>query len=457
MGDTIAAISTPMTSSSGIGIVRMSGEEAVSIASQIFRSRSGEDLSKMRSHTIHYGFVHEDGKDIDEVLLSLMLAPHTYTREDVVEINCHGGTAVLRRVLQLLRKKGARLAAPGEFTKRAFLNGRIDLTQAEAVMEMIQSKSRLAMESSINQIKGSIKEKVTDLREEIIRDASWIEASVDDPEHIEDAEIPAALQEHIRKWEELIQLLLASSEKGKYIKEGVRTAIAGKPNAGKSSVMNLLLGEERAIVTNIEGTTRDSLTEQIAISGVPLILTDTAGIRQTEDEVEKIGVDRARKIIEEADLVLFVADSSLALDERDREIAKMIENKKTIVLLNKTDLPSLTGQEEISAVTAAPIIQFSAKDGTGLEHLEEYLEKMFLEGDIHYNDQVYITNERHLACLQEAKDSLELVMEGIQMQVPVDMLTIDLMEAYRALGEMIGESVGEDLVDNIFSRFCMGK
>ena len=459
MSDTIAAISTAMTSSSAIGIVRMSGEDALTIADQIFRGNRGKKVSEMRSHTIHYGYIHDQDRDIDEVLLSVMRAPHTYTREDVVEINCHGGLAVTRDILGLLRRQGARIAQPGEFTKRAFLNGRIDLTQAEAVMDMIQSKSRIAMENSLSQLKGRMKDQIQSLREQILHDASWIEASVDDPEHIEDTEIPSAILKNADSWISEIDHLIDSAENGKLLREGIRAAIAGKPNAGKSSVLNYLLGEDRAIVTEIEGTTRDSLTEQLTISGIPLILTDTAGIRSTDDRVEKIGVDRARAAIDNADLVFFVADRSRALDNRDREIAGRIreKNKKCIVLLNKSDLDSVTDEACIKSLLDAPVVSFSAKEETGLEQLEDLLKKMFFKGDLTYDDQVIVTNERHLDCLQRARDSLSLVTEGIRMQMPVDMLTIDLMEAYSLLGEMIGEAAGDDLIDEIFRQFCMGK
>jgi len=455
--DTIAAISTGMTNS-GIGKVRMSGPEAVEIISKIYRSPGGhKDIRKAESHTIHYGYIYDGDRLIDEVLVLLMLAPRSYTTEDMVEIDCHGGVVVMKKLLETVIKYGARPAEPGEFTKRAFLNGRIDLTQAEAVIDVIQSKSELALSNSVRQLKGSIFNKVKEIRKSIIGHIAFIEAAMDDPEHINaddfGSELRQSVSEHIRA----LKKLLASADNGRMIKEGIRTVIVGKPNAGKSSLLNVLVGDERAIVTDIAGTTRDTIEEFIQINGIPLNIIDTAGIRDTDDIVEKIGVDRTKEFAKEADLIIYVVDGSTDLDDNDRAIIEMIQEKNAIVLINKTDLAHVVTETGIKAYLDKPVIEISAKEETGIEQLEQQLKEMFFGGQIAYNDEIYITSARHKAALEDALESLGMVLQSIDDGMPEDFYSIDLMNCYESLGSLIGEATGEDLVDTIFSDFCMGK
>lgn len=457
MSDTIAAISTAMTSSAGIGIVRMSGNEAVSIADKVFHARSGGSLADMPSHTIHYGYVCDGDKVIDEVLLMLMKAPATYTREDTVEIDCHGGILVQKTILDLLLRSGARPAEPGEFTKRAFLNGRIDLSQAEAVMDVISSQSRIALETSVNQLRGSLRNRIQALRRDILHDTSWIEASLDDPEHISSDEIIPHIRKDTEKWIGELKNILSRAHDGQILREGIRTVIIGKPNAGKSSLMNVLLGRDRAIVSDIAGTTRDTIEEQLTVGGIPLIVVDTAGIRRTDDAVEKIGVDRARNITKDADLIVYVVDSSTKLDRNDQDILELVRGRKVIVLLNKSDLPAQTSPEDVKKLIDAPIVPVSAKEETGIEEFSNVIKGMFFSGDISYNNEVFITNARQMSALQDALGSIGLVRQSIEDGMPEDMYTIDLMDAYDKLGMIIGESAGEDLIDEIFGSFCMGK
>ena len=454
--DTIAAISTGMTSS-GIGIVRISGPDAVEIADKIYDSRNGKKLADMPTHTIHYGYIRDGEEFLDEVLVMLMRGPRSFTAEDTVEINCHGGVYAMNRILELVTRKGARLAEPGEFTKRAFLNGRIDLSQAEAVIDVINAKNEYALKSSVSQLKGSVLKAVREIREKIIYHIAYIESALDDPEHISLDGYPEQLEEQTEQWIEKITLLIASAENGKRMKEGIRTVIVGKPNAGKSSLLNVLLGEERAIVTDIAGTTRDVLEEQMSLSGISLNIIDTAGIRETEDVVEKIGVKKAKTYAKDADLVIYVVDSSTQLDENDEEIMKMIRDRKAIVLLNKMDLDPVTTEEMIRERLDKPVIPISAKEEQGIDRLEQTVKDMFYDGDLSFNDQIYITNMRQKAALSEALESLKQVMTSIQNQMPEDFFSIDLMNAYEELGSITGESVGEDLVNEIFSKFCMGK
>ncbi|MGI6019352.1 MAG: tRNA uridine-5-carboxymethylaminomethyl(34) synthesis GTPase MnmE [Marvinbryantia sp.] len=454
--DTIAAISTGMTSS-GIGIVRISGEEAFAIADKMYVSRTGKKLSSMPSHTIQYGFI-ADGEDtVDEVLVMLMRAPRSFTAEDTVEINCHGGVYAMKRILELAVKCGARCAEPGEFTKRAFLNGRIDLSQAEAVIDVIQAKNEYALKSSVSQLRGSVLKVIQELRSKIIYEIAFIESALDDPEHISLENYPQKLESKVSDMKDLLKKLIASSENGKRMREGIKTVIIGKPNAGKSSLLNLLLGEERAIVTDIAGTTRDTLEEQITIHGISLNIIDTAGIRETDDTVEKIGVKKAKTSAEEADLILYVVDSSSAFDENDEQILDLIKDRKTIILLNKIDLQSVTTEYMIKEKTDKPIIPISAKEETGLDLLEDTIKDLFYNGKISFNDEIYITNMRQKAALENAFSSLCKVQESIEMCMPEDFFSIDLMSAYEELGSITGESVGEDLVNEIFGRFCMGK
>ena len=454
--DTIAAISTGMTSS-GIGIIRISGPDAIAIADKVYDSRSGKKLENMPTHTIHYGFIRDGEEFIDEVLVMLMRGPRSFTAEDTVEINCHGGVYAMNRILELVIRKGARPAQPGEFTKRAFLNGRIDLSQAEAVIDVINAKNEYALKSSVSQLKGSVLKVIKDIREKIIYHIAYIESALDDPEHISLDGYPEQLEEQVEQWKEKIHTLIASSENGKRMKEGIRTVIVGKPNAGKSSLLNVLLGEERAIVTGIAGTTRDVLEEQMSLSGISLNIIDTAGIRSTEDVVEKIGVKKAKTYARDADLIIYVVDSSTGLDENDEEIMEMIRDRKAIVLLNKMDLDCVTTEEDIRKHLDKPVIPVSAKEEQGIDRLEQTVKDMFYDGSISFNDEIYITNMRQKAALKEALDSLEQVSVSIQNQMPEDFFSIDLMNAYEELGSITGESVGEDLVNEIFSKFCMGK
>ena len=461
--ETIAAISTGM-SNSGIGIVRISGEEAFQVIDKIYKGK--EVPSKVRSHTIHYGYIVDGKETIDEVLVSIMRAPRTFTGEDTVEINCHGGVYVVKRVLDTALRNGARPAEPGEFTKRAFLNGKMDLSQAEAVIDVITAKNEYALKSSMSQLKGSVKKKIEEIRKQIIYHTAFIETALDDPEHISVDGYGEQLEVVVETLSEELKDLIDSSENGRIMKEGIQTVILGKPNAGKSSLLNVLSGRERAIVTDIEGTTRDVLEEQIQIQGLNLNVIDTAGIRETEDKVEKIGVDKAKEYAEQADLIIYVVDASRELDENDIEIMKIIAGKKAVILLNKMDLNVLISKEKLEqqlqkeiggACKNIPMIEISAKEEQGIREFENLLKKMFLQGEISFNDEVYITNMRQKSALQDAYNSLKKVKESIEMGMPEDFYSIDLMDAYEALGSITGETIGEDLVNEIFSKFCMGK
>ena len=457
METTIAAISTAM-SASGIGIVRISGEDAMEVISRIYRSKGGKKrIKEVPSHTIHYGYIYDGEELIDEVLVMIMRAPRTFTGEDTVEIDCHGGVFAMKRVLETVLKNGAEIAGPGEFTKRAFLNGRMDLSQAEAVMDVIQAQNEYALRSSIDQLKGSVQKAICDIREKIIYHIAYIESALDDPEHISLEGYPQELLEVVDKEQLEIKKLLKSSSDGKMIQEGIQTVILGKPNAGKSSLLNLLLGENRAIVTDIAGTTRDILEEYITLHGITLKIVDTAGIRETEDIVEKIGVDRAREMAQKADLILYVVDSSVPLDSNDEEIMSMLNGKKAIILYNKTDLKAAIEIDRLREKAGHPVIPISAKEETGITELEEKIKDMFFGGELSFNDEVYITNARHKVALEEADKSLDLVRNSILGGLPEDFFSIDLMNAYENLGKILGESVGEDLVNEIFSKFCTGK
>lgn len=467
---TIAAISTAM-SNSGIGIVRMTGPESFEIADRIYKGKKEKKLCEQKSHTIHYGYIKDGEETIDEVLVMLMKGPHSYTGEDTVEINCHGGVYVVRRILETLIKYGARPAEPGEFTKRAFLNGRLDLSQAEAVGDLITSQNEYALQSSISQLKGNVKQKISDIRNKIIYHTAFIETALDDPEHISvdgyGDELHVVVDELIVE----IKKLLATCDNGRIIKEGIQTVIVGKPNAGKSSLLNVLVGEDRAIVTDIAGTTRDVLEEHINLQGISLNIMDTAGIRDTEDIVEKIGVDKAKDHAEKADLIIYVIDASKDLDENDFDILKMIDGKRAIILLNKTDLDMIVDKKKVEetyfAINPAksnlkdsfeiPIISVSAKKKHGIEEFEDILKNMFFAGNLAFNDEIYITNVRHKSALQDACQSLIKVNESIDMGMPEDFYSIDLLDAYESLGSITGEAIGEDLVNEIFSKFCMGK
>lgn len=455
--DTIAAIATAMTNS-GIGIIRISGEEAFLVIDKIYRSKnSNKKLSKVESHTVHYGYIMDGDELIDEVMVLVMKAPNTYTRENTIEIDCHGGTLVMQKILETAIKNGARPAEPGEFTKRAFLNGRIDLTQAESVMDIINSKNNFALKSSMSQLQGSLYKEIKELRKKIIYEIAFIESALDDPEHISIDSYGIKLKDVIEDCKEKISYLLKTSDNGKILKEGINTVIVGKPNAGKSSLMNQLLKRERAIVTNIAGTTRDVLEEQMNLNGITLNIIDTAGIRDTNDLVEKIGVDKAKEYLLNSDLIIYVVDSSTKLDENDFQIMKMIEDKTAIILLNKSDLETATTENMIKSHLDKKIIKVSMKESQGVEELEETIKNLFFHGKLEFNDEIYITNTRHKAALINTLNSFNMVLNSIEMNMPEDFYSIDLMNAYEELGTILGESVGEDLVNEIFSKFCTGK
>lgn len=453
--DTIAAIATAMAAS-GIGIIRISGDEAITVADRVFYAKNGLSLKDCKSHTIHYGYIKNEDEVIDEVLVLLMRAPNSYTREDTVEIDCHGGVLVMKKILEVVVKYGARPAEPGEFTKRAFLNGRIDLTQAESVIDIINSKNDFALKSSVQQLRGTVRNQIQRLREKIIHETAFIESAIDDPEHYSLDGYSENLLQIIDELKMKMQRLIDTSDQGRVLKEGINTVIVGKPNVGKSSLLNMLTGSERAIVTDVEGTTRDVLEEHINLNGIHLNIIDTAGIRKTDNIVEKIGVDKAKEYIDIADLILYVIDSSKKLSQEDYEIAQMIQEKNVILLMNKSDLEPNITVNDLSGI-ADSIILISAKEGDGMEELTQMIQTMFLHGKISVNDEVVITNVRHKNALLKSLESLNLVQESIENQMPEDFYSIDLMNAYQALGEIIGESVEDDLADEIFSKFCMGK
>lgn len=483
--ETIAAIATGLTDS-GISIIRISGEQAILIADKIFRAPSKKKLEESESHKIYYGYIYDGEEIVDEVMVSVFRSPRSYTMEDVVEINCHGGILITRKVLNLVLNSGARIAEPGEFTKRAFLNGRIDLSRAEAVMDMIHAKNEFALKSSVKQIRGNLSNMIKELRAEILYQIAFIESALDDPEHISLDGYYVTLEEENEKLIKRVQRLYDNSENGKILKEGINTVIVGKPNAGKSSLLNVLVGEEKAIVTDIAGTTRDVIEEHIRLSGFSLNMIDTAGIRSTEDTVEKIGVEKAKLAAKDADLVIYVVDSSTYLDRNDIEIMRIIRDKKVIVLLNKSDLPAVVDEKKILKYLHGSvhkldngnydsftedifdinfseikdnikIIKTSTKDHFGIEEIEDTIKEMFFHGMIQMNDEVMITNLRQKESLKDALNSLIMVRNSIRDNMPEDFISIDLMGAYSYLGNIIGEEVGEDLINEIFSKFCMGK
>ena len=541
--DTIGAISTGMTNS-GIGIVRIIGEGAFAIADEVYKGN--KQISQQASHTIHYGHIVDDGQILDEVLVSIMKAPRTYTGEDTVEINCHGGAFVVNKVLELVIRKGARLAEPGEITKRAFLNGKMDLSQSEAVIDLIQAKNDYALKNSINHLKGSVKNAITKIREEIIYQMAFIEATLDDPENYESEGFNVKLRATVRSVIDEITRLTQLAEEGRVLTEGIQTVIIGKPNVGKSSLLNVLTGKEKAIVTEVEGTTRDALEENITLGGLSLNIVDTAGIRDTEDIIERIGVDKAKEHLEKADLIVFVVDASKEIDDNDEKIIGLIGDKKVIILLNKTDLKSVVSVEKLqekfhdrknvervgeevevkgvlrkkgeeseksnkkdeketktatkgekeellwekekeesqgnprgiarklakntqgevltraysqkeSATLLPPIIEISAKEEQGIEDFVTTIKEMFLRKEMAFNDEVFVSNLRQKKALQDALESLQKVVESIDEDLPEDFFAIDLMDAYQALGKITGETIGEDLINEIFGKFCMGK
>ncbi len=455
--DTIAAIATGL-SNAGISIVRISGDQAFAVIDKIFQTKSkAKRLSEMESHTVHYGHI-VDGKEIiDEVMVIIMRAPRSYTMEDSIEIDCHGGITVTKKVLETVLRAGARIAEPGEFTKRAFLNGRIDLSQAEAVIDIIHANNELALKNSMKQLKGNVFHKVKEVRQSILLDTAYIEAALDDPEHISLEGFSNKLKVNVDGCIQGLSELINTSENGRMIKEGIRTVILGRPNAGKSSLLNLMVGEERAIVTDIAGTTRDTIEETVLLNGLCLNLIDTAGIRETSDLVEKLGVEKSLKSAKEADLIIYVIDASTPLNQDDEEMIDFIKERKSIVLLNKSDLDTVIEEEELSNLTKKPILKISAINQMGVKELEQKITEMFFEGNISFNDDIYITNVRHKNALIEAKNSLEQVMISIENNMPEDFFSIDLMNAYEILGTILGEAVDEDLVNTIFKEFCMGK
>ena len=478
--ETIAAIATAL-SESGIGIIRVSGDDAIDIVNRIFVSKKKDfQLTDAKSHTIHYGHIvdNRESKDkkidrkeidykeinnikvLDEVLVSVMKGPRSYTGEDVVEINCHGGVFIMQKILELVICNGARCAEPGEFTKRAFLNGRLDLSEAEAVMDLIQSQNDFALEASVNQLRGSVSSVIKEMRSRIIYEIAFIESALDDPENYDTEGYGEKLYSVVKDIKNQIHDLILKSDNGKMLKEGIKTVILGKPNAGKSSFLNRLVGEEKAIVTNIAGTTRDTLEETIRLNGISLQLIDTAGIRETEDIVEKIGVDKARKYAAEADLILYIVDASVPLNESDEAILEMIKDKKNIVLLNKSDLYTVVTEEmmkERLSSASQHIIKISALLDQGIDLFEETIKEMFFQGDLAFNNQVIITNVRHKESLMDAENSLDMVLQSIANEMSEDFYSIDLMNCYSSLGKIIGEEVDDDLVNEIFEKFCMGK
>lgn len=509
--DTIAAISTP-PAEGGIAIVRVSGPDALMIADRVFIGKNGKKLADQKAYTMHYGMIAEpektgedvsesdsddqdeedpgsagpedpggldtgsagpddlagqdtgsDGSDrsgrrvIDESLVSVFRAPHSYTGEDTAEINCHGGILPARRILEAVVHAGARPAEPGEFTKRAFLNGRMDLSQAESVMDLITSKNDFALRSSLLQLQGSLSEKIEAIRGTLLHETAFIEAALDDPEHIDMEDHVDALNRVVMEQKAQIQKLIDQASSGQLLKEGIKTVIVGKPNAGKSSLLNVLTGEDKAIVTDIAGTTRDILEDQINLSGITLRLLDTAGIRESENEIEKIGIERAKKHAQDADLILYVVDSSVPLDENDRQILDLIRGKKAIVLLNKSDLEPVVSEETLQDLTDAPVISISAKNREGIDELESMIRDLFFGGELRINDEIIVTNARHEKALEDADRSLSYVLKSIQDGMPEDFYSIDLMGACDALGKITGQTAGEDLINEIFSSFCMGK
>lgn len=454
--DTIAAIATGMTDS-GIGIIRISGADAVAIADRIFQSKSHKLVSEMKSHTIHYGFISDGSTMIDEVMLLIMKAPNSFTTEDTIEIDCHGGVYVMQKILEVVLQNGARPAEPGEFTKRAFLNGRIDLTKAEAVSDLIHSKNELAVKNSVGQIRGSLYNRIIKIKDQLLYEIAFIESALDDPEHISLNGYREKLFVVIQNLIKEMDTLISTFHNGRIIQEGIKTVIVGKPNVGKSSLLNIIVGEERAIVTDVAGTTRDVLEETIYLNGITLKLLDTAGIRLTEDVVEKIGVERARKYADEADLILYIVDASMKLDENDMDIIRMIQDKNAVVLLNKTDLKLEVTEEKIRKLSGKAVLSVSAKNRTGIDEFEAFIKDMFIHQKISYNDEVLITNIRQKNALEEAINSLKMVQESIHQDMPEDFYSIDLMNAYTSVCYIIGEQVDEDLVNEIFAKFCMGK
>ena len=454
--DTIAAISTP-PGEGAISIVRLSGETALDVANAVFK---GKDLSQVPSHTINYGHIIDPSNDetLDEVMVSVMRAPKTFTREDVIEINCHGGIVATNRILQLLLGSGARLAEPGEFTKRAFLNGRIDLTQAESVMDLIRAKTDRAMQVAVNQLDGNLNHLITNLRQEILEVLAQVEVNIDYPEYDTDEMTTQMLLEKAELVKKSVAQLLQTAGQGKVLREGLATAIVGRPNVGKSSLLNHMLHEDKAIVTDVAGTTRDVLEEYVNVRGVPLKLVDTAGIHDTEDKVEKIGVERSRQAITKADLILLVLDQSHALTAEDRQLIAATADKKRIVILNKQDLPAALDQAELrQLVSADEIIETSVPTSAGMDALDERIAELFFGGIENSQSTVMVSNSRQIGLLRQAQASLDAVIDGIHAGMPVDLVQIDMTAAWDQLGEITGDAAPDELITQLFSQFCLGK
>lgn len=459
LSDSIVAISTPL-GEGGIGIVRLSGEGIFDVIKRIFRSSKYNDVNQLLSHRIYYGYIidPDNNKTIDEVLLMVMRKPNTYTREDVVEINCHGGIVSVKKILHLCLLNGARMAEPGEFTKRAFLNGRIDLAQAEAVIDIIRAKTETSLDVAVDQLSGNLSETVRRINNEIINLLAHVEACIDFPEHDIDDITFKHISEKCGEVISKLNNLIESADTGKVLREGLRTVIVGKPNVGKSSLLNALLREKRAIVTEIPGTTRDVIEEVMNVRGVPLKIVDTAGIHETHDLVEKIGVDRTKSFLQSADLILFVVDASRKIESEDIQILEMIHDKKVIFLVNKIDLPLQINKSDIEKFTGhKPFVELSVKENKGLDCLEDMILSLFFAGDVSFGDQTIVTNVRHQAALEKAKQAILDVEQAIDNEVSIDLLSIDLKNAWEYLGEITGESVEENIIDRIFSQFCIGK
>ena len=455
--DTIAAITTGI-SNAGVGIIRISGDRACEITDRVFQAENKKKkASNMKSYTAAFGKIYDGDDLIDESILLVMKAPHTYTCEDVCELQCHGGIVVLRKILDLVLRNGARAAEPGEFTKRAFLGGRIDMSQAESVMSLINAKNDFAVRTSVDQLQGRLKNTIVNMREKILYNVAFIESALDDPEHYSLDGFPDKLRMIIDDILIQVEGLINTFDNGKILSEGINTVIVGKPNAGKSSLLNMFVGEDRAIVTDMAGTTRGTLSEIVNVRGKKLKIINTAGIRETDDLVEKIGVDKAIKSVDKADLVLYVVDGSVELDENDQRIIEKIRDKNVIVIINKSDLEIKIERDAICRYIDAEVIQLSAMTGDGSEELYDMLNKMFFEGSLSYNDQLYITNARHKNELVCTKNALKKVIESIDMGMEEDFFSIDMMDAYEHLGLIIGETARDDLADKIFKDFCMGK
>ncbi|WP_406589515.1 tRNA uridine-5-carboxymethylaminomethyl(34) synthesis GTPase MnmE [Bacillus atrophaeus] len=458
--DTIAAISTPM-GEGAIAIVRLSGPEAIQIADRMYKGPKGKTISSVESHTIHYGHIVDRSTQrvVEEVMVSVLRAPRTFTREDVIEINCHGGIVTVNQVLQLALREGARLAEPGEFTKRAFLNGRIDLSQAEAVMDLIRAKTDRAMNVAMNQMEGRLSALVRRLRNELLETLAHVEVNIDYPEYDDVEEMTHQLLiEKASSVKKEIDALLTTSEQGKILREGLSTVIIGRPNVGKSSLLNSLVHETKAIVTDIPGTTRDVIEEYVNVRGVPLRLVDTAGIRETEDIVEKIGVERSRQVLKEADLILLVLNYSEELSEEDVKLFEAVKGMDVIVILNKTDLePKIDADRVKELANGRPVVTTSLLKEEGITDLEEAIQSLFFTGTIESGDLTYVSNTRHISILHEAKRTIEDALNGIEQDVPIDMVQIDLTRCWELLGEIIGDAVHESLIDQLFSQFCLGK